>query len=65
MRSLLLLFLSSMAFAHVVSMSSGELHVEGRMGSYELRIPMYEVAHVSNPETALLAAWKDLSLWPW
>jgi len=54
MRSLLLVLLSSTAFAHVVSMSSGELHVEGRMATYELRMPMYEVAHVSNPETALL-----------
>ena len=54
MRSLLLVFLSGSAFAHVVSISSGELHVEGRMATYELRIPMYEVAHVSNPETALL-----------
>ena len=54
MRSLLLLLLSSTAFAHVVSMSSGELHVEGRMATYELRIPMYEVAHVTSPETALL-----------
>jgi len=54
MRSLLLVLLSGSAFAHVVSMSSGELHVEGRMATYELRIPMYEVAHVSNPETALL-----------
>jgi len=54
MRSLLLVLLSSSAFAHVVSMSSGELHVDGRTATYELRIPMYEVAHVSNPETALL-----------
>ena len=54
MRSLLLVLWSGSAFAHVVSMSSGELHVEGRMATYELRIPMYEVAHVSNPETALL-----------
>jgi hypothetical protein len=35
-------------------MSSGELHVTGRTATYELRIPMYEVAHVTNPETALL-----------
>jgi hypothetical protein len=49
-----MLLLGSTAFAHVVSMSSGELHVEGRMATYELRIPMYEVAHVSNPDTALL-----------
>ena len=35
-------------------MSNGELHVNGRTATYELRIPMYEVAHVANPETALL-----------
>ncbi|HSP68457.1 MAG TPA: HupE/UreJ family protein [Bryobacteraceae bacterium] len=54
MRSFLFVLLGSSAFGHVVSMSSGELHVEGRMATYELRIPMYEVAHVTNPETALL-----------
>ena len=42
------------AYAHVVSMSSGELHVTGRTATYELRIPMYEIAHVTNPATALL-----------
>ena len=55
MRSWVLLLVSaSLADAHVVSMSNGELHVTGRTGTYELRIPMYEVAHVTNPETALL-----------
>jgi hypothetical protein len=46
--------LAEYASAHVVSMSSGELHVNGRTATYELRIPMYEVAHVTHPETALL-----------
>ncbi len=50
----LLLVSASLAQAHVVSMSNGELHVSGRAATYELRIPMYEVAHVTNPETALL-----------
>jgi HupE / UreJ protein len=54
MRRLLLFLICGSAYAHVVSMSSGELHVTGRAATYELRIPMYEVAHVSNPETALL-----------
>jgi hypothetical protein len=55
MHRLLLPFLiCGCAYAHVVSMSSGELHVNGRAATYELRIPMYEVAHVTNPETALL-----------
>ncbi len=35
-------------------MSSGELHVDGRTATYELRIPMYELTHVTHPETALL-----------
>jgi len=42
------------AYAHVVSMSSGELHVDGRIATYELRIPMYELTHVTHPETDLL-----------
>ena len=55
MRRLLLpVLICGCAYAHVVSMSSGELHVNGRAATYELRIPMYEVAHVTNPETALL-----------
>jgi hypothetical protein len=41
-------------FAHVVSVSSGELRVDGTHATYELHIPMYEVTHVANPETALL-----------
>jgi hypothetical protein len=40
--------------AHVVSMSTGELRVDGPLAAYELRMPMYEVAHVANPETALI-----------
>ena len=35
-------------------MSSGELHVDGRSATFELRIPMYELTHVTHPETALL-----------
>ena len=40
--------------AHMVSMSSGELKVQGDRAHYELRIPMYEVAHVREPEHTLL-----------
>ena len=39
--------------AHVVSMSSAELIVQGQRGTYELRMPMYELTHVTSPETAL------------
>lgn len=49
-----LLLVNTPAFAHVVSMSTGELRVDGVTASYELRIPMYEIAHVANPQTALL-----------
>ena len=41
-------------FAHVVSMSSSEMTLEGTRGRYELRMPLYEVAHVPQPENALL-----------
>jgi len=40
--------------AHMVSMSTGELKVDGARAHYELRIPMYEVAHVREPEHTLL-----------
>jgi len=49
-----LLWLAPFAGAHVVSMSTGELRVDGPTAVYELRMPMYEVAHVSNPQTELL-----------
>jgi hypothetical protein len=55
MHRLLLAFLiGGSAYAHVVSMSSGELRVNGRTAAFELRMPIYEIAHTSNPETALL-----------
>jgi hypothetical protein len=40
--------------AHMVSMSTGELKVEGDRAHFELRIPAYEVAHVHEPEHTLL-----------
>lgn len=40
--------------AHMVSMSTGDLKVEGARASYELRMPMYEVGHVHEPEHTLL-----------
>jgi hypothetical protein len=42
------------ALAHVVSMSSGDLTVEGARARYELRMPLYEVTHIAHPENALL-----------
>jgi hypothetical protein len=42
--------------AHMVSMSTGEATLEGARLRFELRVPMYEIAHVRSPETALLDA---------
>jgi hypothetical protein len=50
----LLFLLAPLAMAHVVSMSTGEIKVDGPTAVYELRMPMYEVAHVRNPESTLL-----------
>jgi hypothetical protein len=40
--------------AHMVSMSTGELRIEGHRAQYELRMPAYEVAHIRDPERTLL-----------
>jgi len=42
------------AGAHVMSTSSGDLRIEGSRAHYDLRIPLYEIAHVQRPEQALL-----------
>jgi len=42
------------ASAHVVSMSSGHLTVDGARAHYQLRMPLYEVSHVPSPERTLL-----------
>jgi hypothetical protein len=44
------------AFAHVVSMSTGEVKLDGTRLTFELRMPAYEAAHVANPATDLLNA---------
>ncbi len=51
----LLACFSAIAQAHVVSISTGELHVDGPTATFELRIPMYEAAPVPHPESTLLA----------
>lgn len=48
------LVLPALLTAHMVSMSTGELKIAGNRAHYELRIPMYEVAHVHEPEHTLL-----------
>jgi len=49
-----LLFTALPTFAHVVSMSTGELRVDGPTAVYELRMPMYEIASLADPQAALL-----------
>ena len=48
----LLLFACPPLLAHVVSMSTGELHIDGARARYDLRIPAYEIVHVRSPERA-------------
>jgi hypothetical protein len=48
-----LLALAAPAWAHVVSMSTGELRIDGPLAEYELRIPMVEVAQMANPSAIL------------
>jgi hypothetical protein len=45
---------ASSLFGHMVSMSTGDLKVNGAHASFELRMPLYEVAHVRQPEHTLL-----------
>jgi hypothetical protein len=49
----LMLFVSPL-LAHMVSMSSGDLRLEGSRAVFELRMPLYELTHLSDPEKALL-----------
>ena len=41
------------ASAHVLSMSSGDLTIDGQRGHYELRMPQYEVAHIKDPNRSI------------
>ena len=50
----LLAVLASSAAAHVMSMSSGDLTLDGAHAHYELRMPLYEIAHVARPDQVLL-----------
>ncbi|MFN3324077.1 MAG: HupE/UreJ family protein [Bryobacteraceae bacterium] len=51
----LLLLLAAPLAAHVVSLSTGEVRVEGRLLHYEFRMPLYEISHVPGPDQLLLA----------
>ena len=43
-------------FAHAMSMSNGELEVSGNTATFELRMPVYEIVHLEDPQPALLNA---------
>lgn len=42
------------AAAHVVSMSTGDINIEGTRAHFVLHMPLYEVSHVKDPGHALL-----------
>jgi hypothetical protein len=48
-----LLLIAARMWAHVVSMSTGELRIDGPLADYELRIPTGEVAQMANPASIL------------
>jgi hypothetical protein len=52
-RSSLFLLAAAPVWAHVVSMSTGELRIDGPLADYELRIPVVEVAQMANPASIL------------
>src|SRR5690242_12092258 len=55
MRLLWVLLAATSVQAHMISMSSGDIAVKGTRAHYELRMPLYEIAHVRNPEQSLFA----------
>jgi hypothetical protein len=52
--ALWLALLAAPAAAHVMSMSTGDLTIEGARAHYQLRMPLYEIRHVNRPEQTLL-----------
>ncbi|MFN7923794.1 MAG: HupE/UreJ family protein [Bryobacteraceae bacterium] len=50
---MLCLLLVPPACAHMVSISTGEIRIEGNRGRYELRMPYYEIQHLQDPESVL------------
>ncbi|HXM40593.1 MAG TPA: HupE/UreJ family protein [Bryobacteraceae bacterium] len=47
--------LACQAYAHVISMSSGDLTIRGALAHYEIRLPLYEMPHVAHPAESLFA----------
>jgi hydrogenase/urease accessory protein HupE len=58
---LLVPFVLALGLAHIMSMSSGELRVEGTQATYELRMPLYEIVHLVKPEPTLLGSFRVYS----
>jgi len=52
-RRLWLALLAAPGFAHVMSLSSGDLTVNGSRGHYELRMPLYELSHMRDPSRSI------------
>ena len=48
-RAVWLLLIAAPAYAHVMSISSGDLTVTGNRARYELRMPLYELTHMRDP----------------
>jgi hypothetical protein len=53
MRPLVLILFPLPLAAHLLSISTGDLAVEGNRVNYELRMPLYEVEYLKDPENAL------------
>ncbi len=51
--AILAALISPPILAHAVSMSTGELRIEGSRATYELRLPLYEAAHIRDPARQL------------
>ena len=49
----LLIFAASPLCAHVMSMSTGDVTVNGARAHYELRMPLYEITHIKSPGSSL------------
>ena len=54
LRPLTGLLLAVPSLAHVMSMSTGDLKIDGNRAHYELRMPLYEMSHVADAEQTLL-----------
>src|SRR5580658_8871395 len=49
----LLAMLAAPLGAHVMSMSTGDVTVQGNRAHYDLSMPIYEIGDLKNPESAL------------